>query len=141
MVSVDEKTGIQAGERLHPDHARSQGKLELHEFEYARHGTPTLIANFEVATGQVISPTLGDTRTEDDFVAPVRATVLTAPEAAWVFIADPLNTPKSAPLAACVAELCGIKDAVGGKGKSGILETMAARTAFLKSTDPRIRFV
>jgi hypothetical protein len=28
----------------------SKGKLELHEFEYTRHGTQTLIANFEVAT-------------------------------------------------------------------------------------------
>jgi hypothetical protein len=67
-------------ERIHPDHALSQGKLELHEFEYARHGTQTLIANFEVATGKVISPTLGDTRTEEDFVAHVRATVLTDPK-------------------------------------------------------------
>jgi hypothetical protein len=32
-VSVDEKTGIQALERIHPDHALSKGKLELHEFE------------------------------------------------------------------------------------------------------------
>jgi hypothetical protein len=75
VVSVDEKTGIQALERIHPDHAMSKGKLELHEFEYARHGTQTLIANFEVATGKVISPTLGDTRTEEDFVAHIRATV------------------------------------------------------------------
>jgi hypothetical protein len=141
VVSVDEKTGIQAVERIHPDHAMSKGKLELHEFEYARHGTQTLIANFEVATGKVISPTLGDTRTEEDFVAHVRATVLTDPEAEWVFIADQLNTHKSASLVTCVAELCGIKDALGEKGQSGILENMASRTAFLQGADHRIRFV
>jgi len=77
VVSVDEKTGIQALERIHADHAMAKGKLELHEFEYSRHGTQTLIANFEVATGKVICPTLGDTRTEDDFVAHIRATVST----------------------------------------------------------------
>ncbi|WP_269144433.1 transposase [Methylicorpusculum oleiharenae] len=141
VISVDEKTGIQALERIHPDHAMSKGKLELHEFEYTRHGTQTLIANFEVATGKVICPTLGDTRTEDDFVAHIRATVATDPDAKWVFVADQLNTHKSASLVACVAELCGIKDALGEKGKSGILENMASRADFLQCSDHRIRFV
>jgi transposase len=141
LVSVDEKTGIQALERIHPDHAMSPGKLELHEFEYTRHGTQTLIANFEVATGKVISPTLGDTRTEEDFAAHIRATIATDPDAKWVFIADQLNTHKSASLVACVAELCGIKEALGEKGKSGILENMRSRATFLQCPDHRIRFV
>jgi len=141
VVSVDEKTGIQALERIHPDQPMSQGKLELHEFEYARHGTQTLIANFEVATGKVISPTIGDTRTEEDFVNHIRATVSTDSEAKWVFIADQLNTHKSASLVACVAELCGIKDSLGEKGKSGILQSMDSRAEFLQDTEHRIRFV
>jgi hypothetical protein len=141
VVSVDEKTGIQALERIHADHAMSKGKLELHEFEYTRHGTQTLIANFEVATGKVISPSLGDTRTEDDFVAHIRATVSTDPEAQWVFIADQLNTHKSASLVSCVTELCGIKTDLGEKGKSGILENMTSRAAFLQCPEHRIRFV
>jgi hypothetical protein len=141
VVSVDEKTGIQALERIHPDQAMSSGKLERHEFEYARHGTQTLIANFEVATGKVVSPSLGDTRTEEDFVNHIRATVATDPEAKWVFIADQLNTHKSASLAACVAELCGIKDPLGEKGKSGILRDMTSRAEFLQDTGHRIRFV
>lgn len=141
VVSVDEKTGIQALERIHPDHAMSKGKLELHEFEYTRHGTQTLIANFEVATGKVISPTLGDTRTEDDFVAHIQATVATDPDAQWVFIADQLNTHKSTSLVKCVAELCGITTALGEKGKSGILENMVSRAAFLQCREHRIRFV
>ena len=110
VVSIDEKTGIQALKRIHADHAMSKGK-----FEYTRHGTQTLIANFEVATGKVICPTLGDTRTEDDFVAHIRATVSTDPDVKWVFIADQLNTHKSASLVTCVTELCGIKDILGGK--------------------------
>jgi putative transposase len=42
------------------------GQVELQEFEYIRHGTQSLIANLEVATGQVIAPSLGLTRTEAD---------------------------------------------------------------------------
>lgn len=141
VVGVDEKTGIQALERIHPDHAMSSGKPELHEFEYARHGTQTLIANFEVATGKVVSPTIGDTRTEEDFVAHIRAAVSSDPDAKWVFIADQLNTHKSASLVECVAELCGVKTALGEKGKSGILLNMASRAEFLQDTGHRIRFV
>jgi hypothetical protein len=141
VVSVDEKTGIQALERIHPDHGMSKGKPELHEFEYTRHGTQTLIANFEVATGKVICPTLGDTRTEEDFVNHIRATVSTDPDAKWVFIADQLNTHKSASLVTCVAELCDIQTELGEKGKFGILENMASRAAFLQDHEHRIRLV
>jgi hypothetical protein len=66
LVSTDEKTGIQATERLHPSRPMEPGKPEAQEFEYVRHGTQALIANFEVATGKSISPTVGDTRTEKD---------------------------------------------------------------------------
>jgi len=66
---VDEMTGIQALERLAPDLPLRPGKFNG-EFEYIRHGTQSLIANFDVATGQVICPTCGDTRTEVDFAAP-----------------------------------------------------------------------
>ncbi|MFZ4703714.1 MAG: hypothetical protein ACOYMG_27025 [Candidatus Methylumidiphilus sp.] len=51
------------------------GKPDAQEFEYVRHGTQALIANFEVATGKSISPTVGETRTGKDFVAHIRATV------------------------------------------------------------------
>jgi len=141
VISVDEKTGIQALERIHPDHPMSKGKLELHEYEYTRHGTQTLIANFEVATGKIVCPTLGHTRTEDDFVAHIQATVATDPKAKWVFIADQLNTHKSASLVKCVAELCGIETPLGEKGQSGILENMTSRADFLQCAEHRIRFV
>jgi hypothetical protein len=141
VISVDEKTGIQALERIHPDHAMSEGKLELHEFEYKRHGTQTLIANFEVATGKIVCPSLGDTRTEEDFVAHIQATVATDPNVKWVFIADQLNMQKSASLVKYVAELCGTKTPLGEKGQSGILENMASRAAFLQCPEHRVRFV
>jgi DDE superfamily endonuclease len=83
VVSTDEKTGIQALERIHPNHPPAPGKVELVEFEYERHGTQALIADFEVATGQVISPTIKDTRTEHDFAEPIRQTVATDPQSEW----------------------------------------------------------
>jgi hypothetical protein len=46
-------TGIQALERTMPDIAMKPGRCTLVEFEYIRHGTQSLIASFNVATGQV----------------------------------------------------------------------------------------
>ena len=52
-VSIDEMTGIQALERIAPSLPMKPGKIERREFEYVRHGTQTLIAHFNVATGKV----------------------------------------------------------------------------------------
>lgn len=49
IVSTDEMTGIQAIERAYPTSAMTLGKVELVEFEYIRHGTLSLIANWDVA--------------------------------------------------------------------------------------------
>ena len=65
-ISIDEMTGIQATERLEKDLPMRPGKVARREFEYIRHGTQSLIASFDVATGQIIEPTCGDTRTEVD---------------------------------------------------------------------------
>jgi len=50
--------------------------VERLEFEYERHGTQCLIANLEVATGQVIAPSIGQNRTEADFFAHIQQTVV-----------------------------------------------------------------
>lgn len=55
-------TGIQALERAHPTKAMRPGKVERQEFEYIRHGTQSLIANWHVAKGQVIAASIGATR-------------------------------------------------------------------------------
>lgn len=141
LVSVDEKTGIQALERIHPTHPMESGKPEAVEFEYERHGTQALIANFEVATGKMLSPSIGDTRTEADFAAHINTTIETDPQGRWVFICDQLNTHKSESLVKLVAHLCGIKESLGIKGKSGILHNLDSRAAFLADKSHRIRFV
>ncbi len=138
---ADEKTGIQARERLHPTLRPRPGRTERIEFEYCRHGTLCLIANFEVATGKSILPTIGPTRTEQDFAAHIGRTIDADPDACWIFVLDQLNTHKSAALVQLVAERCSIGDDLGTKGKTGVLATMATRKAFLESPDHRIRFV
>jgi hypothetical protein len=141
VISTDEKTGIQALEPIHPVHPMGPGQPEAVEFEYERNGTQALIANFEVATGRVIVPSIGDTRTEADFVAHIAATVQTDPQAEWIFVADQLNTHQSASLVAFVAQRCAIDTDLGSKGKDGILKNMASRAAFLQDPAHRIRFV
>jgi len=142
LVSLDEKTGIQALERKHPTRPMKPGQqVELQEFEYIRHGTLALIANLEVATGQVITPSLGPTRTEKDLVAHVRQTIAADPDAGWIFIVDQLNTHQSEGLVCLVAEACQINIDLGVKGKSGILQSMETRKAFLEDESRRIRFV
>jgi len=140
MVSTDEKTGIQALERKYPTKQMEPGKVERREFEYNRHGTQCLMANFEVATGEVIAPSVGFTRTEQDFAAHIAQTIATDPEAEWTFITDQLNTHKSESLVRLVAQQCGIKEDLGIKEKSGILQSMETRATFLQDTTHRIRF-
>jgi transposase len=141
LVSLDEKTGIQALERKYPTRPMKPGQVELQEFEYIRHGSLALIANLEVATGQVIAPSLGSTRTEEDTVAHVRQTIATNPDAGWIFVVDQLNTHQSEGLVRLVAEACQIDIDLGVKGKSGILQSMETRKAFLGDESHRIRFV
>jgi hypothetical protein len=53
VVCVDEKSQIQALERTQPMRAVKPGRPERHPHDDIRHGTATLFAALEVATGQV----------------------------------------------------------------------------------------
>ena len=141
LISVDEKTGIQALEAIHPSHPIRAGHPEAMAFAYKRHGTQALIAHFEVATGLIITPSIGDTRTEADFVSHIATTVDTDPHGEWSFVCDPLNTHKSASLVEFIAQRCAIDTEPGRKGKTGILANMSSRAAFLQNPAHRIRFV
>ncbi len=141
LVSTDEKTGIQALERLYPDIPPGPGRVQRREHEYTRHGTLCLTANLEIWCGWIIAPTLGPTRTESDFVAHIQQTVETDPDAGWVFITDNLNTHQSESLVLWRAQTCGIEEDLGEKGKRGVLNSQASRAAFLSDPSHRIRFV
>lgn len=147
VVSTDEKTGIQALERAAPTLPMRPGQKERREFEYIRHGTQCLTANFEVATGNVIEPaTIAATRTETQFAEHIRQTIAAgALESRWIFILDGLNTHFSESLVRLVTGLESINTKVplelGVKGKEGILKNVESRRAFLSNADHRIRFV
>jgi hypothetical protein len=67
VLSIDEKTGMQALERRFPDRPASPGRRRRREVEYKRHGTQSLLCAFEVHTGKVVAE-CGATRTADDLM-------------------------------------------------------------------------
>ena len=68
VFCVDEKTAIQALDRLDPVLPMSPGRAERHGFEYYRHGTLSLYAALNMATGEVIGKTAAR-HTSEEFVA------------------------------------------------------------------------
>ena len=67
VLSIDEKTGMQAIERKHLDRPPRSGRPRRQEFEYVRHGTQALIAALDVHTGRTLAA-CGDTRTQTDLL-------------------------------------------------------------------------
>jgi transposase len=53
VLCVDEKPGMQSLEYIYSTHYSRVGKSVRREFEYKRHGTSTLIAAFNIRTGEV----------------------------------------------------------------------------------------
>src|SRR6201981_3013429 len=94
VICVDEKPSIQALER-------AQGYLKLpngrtltgHSHDYKRHGTTTLFAAFEVATGKVMGAHK-KRRRRKEFLAFMDEVVATYPKTRLEVILDNLNTHK-----------------------------------------------
>lgn len=141
VVSTDELTGVQALERQHLSLPMRPGQVECIEFEYIRHGTRAFILSRDVVSGQMLAPSCGPTRTEDDFLAHVEAVIATDPVAkCWHFVVDNLNTHMSESLVRLVASESDIDDDLGVKGQSGILHNRHTRAAFLSDPTHRIVF-
>ena len=68
VFCVDEKSAIQALDRLDPVLPMSPGRAERHGFEYYRHGTLSLYAALDVRSGKVLGKTAAR-HTSDEFVS------------------------------------------------------------------------
>ena len=78
VFCIDEKTAIQALDRLDPVLPLSPGRAERHGFEYYRHGTLSLYAALDVRTGEVHGKT-ARRHTSADFIAFLREVVEKTP--------------------------------------------------------------
>jgi transposase len=95
IFSLDEKTAIQALDRLDPVLPLSPGRAERHGFEYYRHGTLSLYAALNTQTGEVIGDT-APRHTSEEFVAFLTAVVDTQPRRRPIhIILDNLATHKT----------------------------------------------
>ena len=141
-MSMDEMTGVQALQRKHPDLPMLPGHVLRREFEYIRHGTLSWFINLDVVTGQVIEPSWGPTRGEQDCVAHLQQLIASSPETRrWHLIIDNLDIHRSESLVRWIADLEGIEqDTLGVKGKHGILHSMKSRAAFLHDPTHRVVF-
>src|SRR6266699_3504634 len=133
IISSDELTGVQALERKHPDLPMQLGHVLRREFEYIRHGTLSWFINFDVVTGHVIEPSCGPTRTEEEALVHFQRLLASDPTATkWHIMLDNLNIHQSESLVRWVAQREGVAaETLGVKGKSGILQSMESRAAFL----------
>jgi putative transposase len=91
-VSTDEFTGVQALERAAPMQPMEPGQPERRKFEYIRHRTQSMIINYEMATAQVITPSIGEMCTEVDVTTHIRQTIASDPDGVWVLVLDNRNT-------------------------------------------------
>jgi transposase len=127
VVSVDEKTSIQALERLHKTLLMRPGQIERQEFEYIRHGTRCLIGSLVVPTGQIIGSVTAQ-RGKWDLVRHIRDVVEKFPHIKrfhWVM--DNLNTHWTLELCRYLA----VDSGCWSKGQEKLLRTGKERRSFL----------
>jgi transposase len=95
VFCVDEKSAIQALDRLDPVLPLSPGRAERHGFEYYRHGTLSLFAALELGSGRVIGKT-APRHTSAEFVAFLEQLLAHQPSGREIhIIADNLSSHKT----------------------------------------------
>lgn len=134
-LSFDEKTGMQAKERLFPDQPLSPGRPTRREFEYKRHGTLVLLAAMVVHSGEIV-PAIRHCRT-NEVTAEVLVELFTGlMEQGYErikIILDQLNTHWSQVLVQSVARLCNLPMPADSEIKTG-----AQRRAWLTQPEKPI---
>jgi transposase len=95
VFCVDEKTAIQALDRLDPVLPLSPGRAESHGFEYFRHGTLSLYAALETQSGEILGKT-ARRHTSAEFVSFLEDIVASQPAGKFIHvIADNLSAHKT----------------------------------------------
>jgi transposase len=95
VFCVDEKSAIQALDRLDPVLPLSPGRAERHGFEYYRHGTLSLYAALNTKTGEVLGQT-APRHTSAEFVAFLEQILTSLPEGQQIhIIADNLSAHRA----------------------------------------------
>jgi transposase len=95
VFCVDEKTAIQALDRLDPVLPLSPGRAERHGFEYYRHGTLSLYAALNTQTGTVLGQTTARHTTEEFVAFLGQIVALEKPGREIHIILDNLSTHKT----------------------------------------------
>jgi len=103
VLSVDEKSQIQALDRTAPMLHLQPGKIARGTPDYTRHGTTTLFAALNTATGQVTT-TCKPRHTSRDFVVFLNQVARAHPSGDLHLIMDNLSTHKAPPVAAWLAD-------------------------------------
>ncbi len=94
VLSVDEKTQIQALDRTQPMLPLRPGQVERHTHDYKRHGTTSLFAALEVGTGRVTTDTR-ERHTGADFLAFLRLIAREYPRGEVHVVLDNVSTHKT----------------------------------------------
>ncbi|HEY8871282.1 MAG TPA: IS630 family transposase [Candidatus Limnocylindrales bacterium] len=94
VLSLDEKTQIQALDRTQPMLPMKPGQVERHTHDYKRNGTTSLFAALEVATGRVTNQAR-QRHTAADFLAFLRLVARTYPSGAVHVVLDNVSTHKT----------------------------------------------
>lgn len=93
VLSIDEKSQIQALDRTQPLLPMKPHQVERRTHDYKRHGTTTLFAALDVATGEVTG-TCSDNHRTDDFLAFLKLVARTYPRKDLHLILDNASTHK-----------------------------------------------
>jgi transposase len=95
VFAADEKTAIQALDRLDPVLPLSPGRAERHGFEYYRHGTLSLYAALNTRTGEIVGQTV-PRHTSDAFIEFLGEVIATQPKRREIHvIVDNLSAHKT----------------------------------------------
>ncbi|MDY0404704.1 IS630 family transposase [Virgibacillus sp. 179-BFC.A HS] len=96
VICMDEKTGMQALERKVDPQPALPGRRGRFEHEYIRHGTQSLIAGFEITTGDVVAQ-VRSTRKADDLLAFMEKLAKVYPDQQIIIVWDNLIIHKDSP--------------------------------------------